>query len=73
MRTVRDVILEVDGDGNVVDDFRLFEILDPYRDNVIKTLDQGAVCLNIDAPRPVRPSAPLNSPKWTKATTLVTL
>lgn len=25
------------------------EILDPYRDNVIKTLDQGAVCLNIDA------------------------
>ena len=28
VRTVRDVILEVDGDGNVVDDFRLFEILD---------------------------------------------
>ena len=33
----------------MVDDFRLFEILDPYRDVVIKTLDQGAVCLNIDA------------------------
>ena len=48
MRTVRDVILEVDGDGNVVDDFRLFEILDPYRDNVLKAIDQGAVCLNID-------------------------
>ena len=48
VRTVRDVILEVDGDGNVVDDFRLFEILDPYRDNVLKAIDQGAVCLNID-------------------------
>ncbi len=49
VHTVRDVIAEVDADGNVVDDFRLFEILDPYRDNVIKTLDQGAVCLNLDA------------------------
>ena len=48
VRTVRDVILEVDGDGNVVDDFRLFEILDPYRDNVLKAIDQGAVCLDID-------------------------
>ena len=48
VRTGRDVILEVDGDGNVVDDFRLFEILDPYRDNVLKAIDQGAVCLNID-------------------------
>ena len=48
VRTVRDVVLEVDGDGNVVDDFRLFEILDPYRDNVLKAIDQGAVCLNID-------------------------
>ncbi len=49
VHTVRDVIAEVDENGNVVDDFRLFEILDPYRDNVIKTLDQGAVCLNLDA------------------------
>ena len=49
VHTVRDVIIEVDPDGGVVDDFRLFEILDPYRDVVIKTLDQGAVCLNIDA------------------------
>lgn len=49
VRTVRDVIVEVDRDGNVVDDFRLYEILDPYRDIVLKTLDQGAVCLNIDA------------------------
>ena len=49
VHTVRDVIAEVDQNGNVVDDFRLFEILDPYRDVVIKTLDQGAVCLNIDA------------------------
>lgn len=48
VRTVRDVILEVDAQGNVVDDFRLFEILDPYRANVLKAIDQGAVCLNID-------------------------
>ena len=48
VRTVRDVILEVDRDGNVVDDWRLFEILDPYRKNLLEALDQGAVCLNID-------------------------
>lgn len=49
VRTVRDVIVELDRDGNVIDDFRLYEILDPYRDVVLKTLDQGAVCINIDA------------------------
>lgn len=49
VRTVRDVIIEVDQNGNVVDEWRLFDILDPYRDNVLKALDQGAVCLNIDA------------------------
>ena len=49
VHTVRDVIAEVDENGRAVDEFRLFDILDPYRDNVIKTLDQGAVCLNIDA------------------------
>ena len=49
VRTVRDVIAEVDENGTVVDEWRLFDILDPYRSNVIKALDQGAVCLNIDA------------------------
>ena len=49
VRTVRDVIVEVDENGNAVDDWKLFDILDPYRDIVIKVLDQGAVCLNIDA------------------------
>lgn len=49
VRTVRDVIVEVDGNGEVFDEWRLWEILDPYRDNVMKVLDQGAVCLNIDA------------------------
>ncbi|MDV2059197.1 aryl-sulfate sulfotransferase [Salmonella enterica] len=49
VRTVRDVIAEVDENGVVVDEWRLFDILDPYRDVVMKTLDQGAVCLNIDA------------------------
>lgn len=49
VRSVRDVVAEVDQDGYVVDEFRLFDILDPYRSDVIKALDQGAVCLNIDA------------------------
>ena len=48
VHTVRDVILEVDNNGRAVDEFRLFDILDPYRDIVIKAMDQGAVCLNID-------------------------
>ena len=48
VHTVRDVIIEMDEHGNVADEFLLYEILDPYRDNVIKALDQGAVCLNID-------------------------
>lgn len=49
VRSVRDVIVELNPDGRVVDEWRLWDILDPYRDNVIKSLDQGAVCLNIDA------------------------
>ncbi|WP_295477905.1 aryl-sulfate sulfotransferase [Sutterella sp.] len=49
VRTVRDVIIEVDQNGTVVDEWRLWDILDPYRNNVLKALDQGAVCLNIDA------------------------
>ena len=48
VHTVRDVIAEIDQNGKVVDEWRLFDILDPYRSNVIKALDQGAVCLNID-------------------------
>lgn len=49
VRTVRDIIAEVDENGVVVDEWRLFDILDPYRADMIKALDQGAVCLNIDA------------------------
>ena len=49
VHTVRDVIVELDENGGVVDDFRLYDILDPYRDNILKAMDQGAVCLNIDA------------------------
>ena len=49
VRTVRDVIVEVDRDGNVTDEWRLFDILDPYRSEVIKAMDQGTVCLNVDA------------------------
>ena len=49
VRTVRDVIAEVDEQGHVIDEWRLPDILDVYRSNVLKVLDQGAVCLNIDA------------------------
>ncbi|ASM38062.1 arylsulfate sulfotransferase [Campylobacter sputorum bv. paraureolyticus LMG 11764] len=48
-RTVRDVIVELDKEGNVIDEWNLSEILDPYRDNNILAMDQGAVCLNVDA------------------------
>ncbi|HCT3926927.1 TPA: aryl-sulfate sulfotransferase [Citrobacter koseri] len=49
VRTVRDVIVEIDPNGNILDEWRLFDIMDPYRDINLKVLDQGAVCLNIDA------------------------
>ncbi|MDR1615304.1 MAG: aryl-sulfate sulfotransferase [Campylobacteraceae bacterium] len=49
VRTVRDVIVEIDKDGNVLDEWKLMEILDPYRDVNMLAMDQGAVCLNIDA------------------------
>ena len=48
VRTIRDVIVELDENGSVVDEWRLFDILDPWRDNVLKAMDQGAVCLNVD-------------------------
>ena len=49
VRSVRDVMIEVDEDGKIVDEWKLMEILDPYRDVVLKAMDQGAVCLNVDA------------------------
>ena len=49
VRTVRDVVIEVDENGVVLDEWKLYNILDPYRDVNMKVLDQGAVCLNIDA------------------------
>lgn len=49
VHTVRDVIIEVDANGNVVDEWRLFDILDPNRNIVLKSIDQGAICLNVDA------------------------
>ena len=48
VHTVRDVVIEVDASGRVVDEWRLFEILDPNRSIVLKAIDQGAVCLNVD-------------------------
>lgn len=49
INTVRDHIIEIDQNGNTVDYWDLNEIMDPYRDNVILAMDQGAVCLNVDA------------------------
>ena len=48
VRTVRDLIIEVDANGRVTDEWRLWDILDPQRNIVLKSIDQGAVCLNID-------------------------
>jgi len=49
VRSVRDVIIELDRDGNIIDEWRLMDILDPYRDQNMLAMDQGAVCLNVDA------------------------
>lgn len=49
VRSVRDVIIEVDESGKVVDEWKIYDILDPYRDNNVLAMDQGAVCLNVDA------------------------
>ncbi|USD37995.1 aryl-sulfate sulfotransferase [Ferrimonas sp. SCSIO 43195] len=48
VHTVRDHILELDKDGNLVDVWVLPQILDPYRDALLEALDMGAVCLNVD-------------------------
>lgn len=48
VRTVRDVVIEVDANGNVLDEWKTYDILDPYRDTNLLVLDQGAVCLNVD-------------------------
>jgi len=40
VHTVRDVVIEVDASGRVVDEWRLFEILDPNRSIVLKAIDQ---------------------------------
>ena len=48
---VRDLIIEaVARTASVVDQWRLCDILDPYREcRASRALDQGAVCLNLDA------------------------
>lgn len=48
VQTVRDFIIEVDRSGNVIDEWDLNTILDPTRDALIKNLDLGAVCMNVD-------------------------
>lgn len=48
VHTVRDHILEIDQQGNLVDVWNLATIMDPYRDSLLNALDMGAVCLNVD-------------------------
>ncbi|WOT03598.1 aryl-sulfate sulfotransferase [Shewanella youngdeokensis] len=48
IHTVRDHILELDETGKLVDVWDLNNILDNQRDVVLKSLDRGAVCLNVD-------------------------
>lgn len=48
VHTVRDHILEVDRSGNLIDVWDLNMILDNTRDDLIKNLDLGAVCMNVD-------------------------
>lgn len=47
VRSIRDVIVELDKEGNILDEWKIMEILDPYRDNNLLAMDQGAVCLNL--------------------------
>ncbi len=49
VHTVRDHILEFEKSGRLVRVWDLNKSLDPYRDALLVGLDQGAVCLNIDA------------------------
>ena len=46
--TVRDHVIEVDANGDVVKVWDFNQILNPLRDTVLKSLDMGAVCLNVD-------------------------
>lgn len=48
--TIRDVIIEVDNGGKLVQEWDFNKIMDKdvFRDNLFKALDPKAVCLNID-------------------------
>lgn len=48
VHTVRDQIIEVDQNGNLLDAWDLNTIADPLRDVLLGSLDLGAVCVNID-------------------------
>ncbi|WP_169307043.1 aryl-sulfate sulfotransferase [Ferrimonas sediminicola] len=48
VKSVRDHIIEVDQTGNVVHVWDFNKIFDNMRDDLLKGLDSGAVCLNVD-------------------------
>ncbi|QIZ78041.1 aryl-sulfate sulfotransferase [Ferrimonas lipolytica] len=48
VHTLRDHILELDESGHLVDVWNIGTIMDPFRDALMKALDIGAVCVNVD-------------------------
>ncbi|GAA4872623.1 aryl-sulfate sulfotransferase [Ferrimonas pelagia] len=46
--TIRDHVIEVNSNGDIVKEWDFNQILDPMRDSVLTSLDMGAVCLNVD-------------------------
>ena len=48
INSIRDHIIEVDQKGNLVEAWDLPTILDPRRDDLLRALDQGAVCIEVD-------------------------
>ncbi|QIZ78132.1 aryl-sulfate sulfotransferase [Ferrimonas lipolytica] len=48
VHTVRDQVIEIDRQGNLIEAWDFNKILDPLRDDLLGALDQGAVCLNVD-------------------------
>ncbi|WP_035387329.1 aryl-sulfate sulfotransferase [Ferrimonas senticii] len=46
--TVRDIVIEMTPSGQVVEEWDMNKILDPFRDAMLIAMDQGAVCMNVN-------------------------
>jgi arylsulfate sulfotransferase len=63
VNSIRDHIIEVDVFGNVVDFWDLSKMLDPRRDDLLRALDQGAVCVEVDESKQGKTEElPINAP-----------